>query len=310
VSFIATAVIMGTLAVARTAAQDVDAIAMQFFPEPLAAESREDGIDADDVPRRFVDAETNGSWIFAAYSNGYSGAVRVLERTPTGTRLICDRTLRNMFGKAPAIELLDLDADGTPEILASFDDQYSTSTYWIFAWNGQELHLLSETENRPVTGSYSDITNPTFVDTDGDGTLEIIDHKVAYEGDDEGGRTVEALYTVHAIRDGLLTPGYPAIFFEGFTRGKGKPVPVETDVTAKEMGTYRLRMVNGDNAKNASTSGKVWINGAVVLTTSDFKRSERIVTRPISLTPGSNTLAVQLNGEPGSHVWILLERLP
>jgi hypothetical protein len=310
VRYFATAFMVMTLACATTDAQEGNVIAKQFFPEKLAAESHDDEVSGGYVPRQLVHSVASGNWIFAAYSNGYSGAVRVLDRSATDAKLVADSTVANMSGKAPGVELLDLDADGTPEILASFADQYGTRSYWIYAWNGETLKLLSETENSSVTGIDSNITDPTFLDTDGDGTLEIIDFKVAESRDQEGERTVEQLFTAYSIRDGNLTPGRPIKLFCGFSRGKGKPARVETDITVESMGTYQLRLVNGDNATTAATGGTVWINDAAVLVPADFKRSARIVTRPISLTSGTNVLAVQLNSGPGSHVWILIEPMP
>jgi hypothetical protein len=75
-------------------------------------------------------------------------------------------------------------------------------------------------------------------------------------------------------------------------------------------GDFHLRLVNGTDAASAATSGNVWINNTSVLSPNDFKRSDRIVLRRISLTPGANTLGVQLNGAPGSIVWILIEPSP
>jgi hypothetical protein len=195
-------------------------------------------------------------------------------------------------------------------VLASFADQYGTETYWIYSWNGQTLHLLSETENDSVTGIDSDITNPTFLDTDGDGTLEVIGQKATDEQDDEGELSGDAIFTVYTLRDGRLTPSAPASFFKGFARGKGKPSREEYAFAVEGMGAYRVTMINGDDASTAVTSATASMNGAAVLTPNDFKRSLRTVARTVTLGSGSNTLAVQLQGEPRSHIWILVAPLP
>jgi hypothetical protein len=306
VTLLGALLIAGTLA-ATVESDDAATISRQLFPEALAAESRDDETTGGYAPRQLVDATTDQSWIFAAYSNGYSGSVRVIERTESGPRVVGDSTLANMAGTAPGVELRDLDADGTPEVLASFADQYGARTFWIYAWDGQALQLLSETANNAVTGVESNITEPLFLDTDGDGKIEIIDHKIIETRDDDGERSTESLYTVYVMSDGRLSPSTPALVVSQFNRGTGTPRRVETTFAVEHAGAFTLRLVNGTDAASAATSGNVWINNTSVLSPNDFKRSDRIVVRRISLTPGANTLSVQLNGAPGSSVWVLIE---
>lgn len=296
------------VATAARVDQDAEGMARQFFPEPLAAESRAEE-SAGYEPRRFVGATNMGDrWIAAAYSNGYSGSISVIDRTADSPRVIANSTLPTIAGTAPDVELADLDADGAPEILASFADQYGTRTYWIFGWNGETLKLLSTTEGDSVTGVYSDITNPAFVDIDGDGTIEIIDCKYTEERDENGDRSVQLLFTVYSIRNGTMSASAsPVTYFGRFGRSKGKPAASEEQVFVERPGIYRLRFVNGDDVASASGSGSVSINHAVVVGPSDFRQGRRTLTKSVSLVAGMNTLSVLLNGQAGATVYILLE---
>lgn len=300
----AAAALVAALAASSTSADRT--IAAQFFPESLAADARKEELQGY-VPRQFVATTTHGRWIFAAYSDGYSGVVRVIERTSPRPRLAAESTFPDMAGTAPGIQMLDLDANGSPEVLASFADQYGTDTFWIFAWNGGVLQLLNPVARDAASDTESSITDATFVDVDADGTLEVIDQKAIRHWDSDGEATDEALYTIYSLRDSRLSPSSSATLFRGFRRGTGKPMRDETTITVAEAGRYRLRVVSGDGTKGASSSANVWINDAAVLSPSDFKRSDKAITRGVNLAAGTHTLAVQMNGKPESHVWVLLE---
>jgi hypothetical protein len=82
------------------AADDADAIAQQYFPEQLIANSQLDQERGGYVPRRLQAVTTRDAWIFAAYSDGYSGVVRVVERNANGTRLVAESNSGNMAGSA------------------------------------------------------------------------------------------------------------------------------------------------------------------------------------------------------------------
>lgn len=108
-------------------AQALEDIVDQFFPETLIRESLEEFEQGGADPFKafdFVAADLAGAgrtdFIVAAYTNGISAAIRVLQRQGSGFVLADEPNLPTLTGGFPEVKLLDLDRDKRPEIIASF----------------------------------------------------------------------------------------------------------------------------------------------------------------------------------------------
>ena len=81
------------------------------------------------------------------------------------------------------------------------------------------------------------------------------------------------------------------------TRGTGAPVTVsESFSVANPNAVYMLRATN-----NQVSSANVWLNGASILTPSDFNRNVSRIDRAIQLRQ-QNTIAVELRSQPGASL--------
>jgi YD repeat-containing protein len=90
---------------------------------------------------------------------------------------------------------------------------------------------------------------------------------------------------------------------EQFVRGAGAPQRItRTFALPPQAGSQcTLTVQNGDSSKTRVTSATLQLNGAVVVSPADFKRTVTRIDKPVSLQP-QNTLIVELNGKPGSFI--------
>ena len=146
-----TLVLLGsTPAVVRGPLNQTDEdIVNQFFPEFLIEESEEDFANGGPAPFRtsaFAVADLDGTgteFIVAAYTNGFSAAIRVLRRQGTSALLVDEPALPLLAGKFPSVTLLDLNHDGRPpEVITSFSSGRGTGADWVFRWNGSALVFI------------------------------------------------------------------------------------------------------------------------------------------------------------------------
>jgi hypothetical protein len=88
---------------------------------------------------------------------------------------------------------------------------------------------------------------------------------------------------------------------------KTEPGPqVFTDTfTSPAAGRYALWVNNGDEAGRVS-AGTIAVNGVVVASEADFRRPAEQFWKPVGLLAGRNTLTVQLKGDPGGYVTIVI----
>src|SRR5206468_853039 len=70
------------------------------------------------------------NFIIAAYTNGFSGIVRLLQRGASGVVLIDQPNVPLIIGIYPTVELLDLDGDGIPEAIVSFSSAKGATANW------------------------------------------------------------------------------------------------------------------------------------------------------------------------------------
>jgi len=75
-----------------------------------------------------------------------------------------------------------------------------------------------------------------------------------------------------------------------------------------DAGAYFVYVRNGDNEATRVSSATVAINGTTILGSQDFTENTAGFRRPIPLTQGSNTIDVEILGDPGSFLTIAVGR--
>ena len=161
-------------------AQTHEEIVEQFFPQRLIDESVQDSQKGGPEPFKtsnFVVADLNGdgsTFIIAAYSNGFSGVIRVLRKNNGTFSLVDEPNLQALSGDFPEVELLDLDNDGCSEVIVSFSSARGTTANWVFKWDGTKLDLIGPTRVSSFGVVFTKLSDASFIDIDGDGIREIV----------------------------------------------------------------------------------------------------------------------------------------
>lgn len=278
-----------------------DTLAMQFYPSVLddiyTANHDPDGAIPRYVSTLRLDLAHTGSTDFmaAAYSNGKAARLKVI-LTTGAPHVVAEAQDATMGGAGrPALEAVDVDNDGIPEIAVHF--RHET---WLYKFKNNALILFGPSQQGTVCVT-TNLGDAYFADLDGDGILEILE---------VAGGASDLTYIVHKLdQKGVFQrTSMGAAFFSQFERGDGDPATDEQIFAAVPGANYVLRIVNGDqNKASAVTSGDVRLNGALVAGPNDFKRTPRTLAIPVKLL-ASNTLDVTLRSEPGTVITITVTR--
>jgi len=238
--------------------------------------------------------------LVAAYTNSVVGAIRVLNRSG---QVIAAPDVSGMRGFHASVQALDLDGDGTPEIIAEFTTGHSPDNpdTWVFRWTGNSLQLISPT---CAAGglTLTCLGHVSALDVDGSGHYALLD----WPGLQLNNGSVSAVgdWTLYTLSNGAFHQSPQAFFFaREFKRGSGKPFASTRRISATP-GATTLRVINGSGAA-ASTSGQVTLDGKDLLGPADFKRNQHVYDVPVTLT-ADNTLSVRLDGKPGSKITVLI----
>ena len=177
-------------------------IAMRFFPAALTQDPAGTVPVAErHVVAQVVDLDQNGGkFIVAVYCNGRSGgAVSVLAPAGDGA-VIATAMPDGMVCRSPELQLLDLDRDGKPEIIATMPQTRGLPPSWAFKWTGSDLVLLGS------DGSDSTFVDPTFLLIDQDGTIGVLDRRTArvYDNDGDPEARVSDQYRLLNVADGAV----------------------------------------------------------------------------------------------------------
>jgi hypothetical protein len=250
-----------------------------------------------------VDLNRNGQpLLVAVYTNLGGGAIRVLDRAG---QVLNAPALQGMRGFHASVQALDLDGDGTPEIIAEFTTGHSPDNpdTWVFRWTGNALQLISPT---CAVGELvlTCLGHVSPLDIDGSGRLALLD----WPGLEmhNGITGIVGDWTLYTLTDGAFRETAQTFqFAQEFRRGSGKPFTSARKISVA-AGAYTLRVINGTGA-TVSTSGQVALNGKELLGPADFKRNQHVYDVPVTLT-SENNLTVRLDGKPGSRITVLIQR--
>jgi hypothetical protein len=250
-----------------------------------------------------VDLNRNGQpLLIAVYTNSVAGGIRILNRAG---QVLADPDLTGMRGFRASVEALDLDGDGTPEIIAEFSTGHSPDNpdTWVFRWTGSDLRLISPTcAVRALT--LTCLGHVTPLDVDGSGRLSLLEWPGLTMTN--GVTATVGNWTLYTLKGGTFQETTQAfVFAREFKRGDGKPFTSARKFSASS-GAATLRVINGTGAA-ASASGHVALNGKDLLGPADFKRNQHVYDVPVILTT-ENQLTVRLDGNPGSKITVLVQK--
>ena len=289
--------------------QELEQIVEQFFPQRLidASEARfQRGGPAPFRARAFELADLDGTgtanYIVAAYTNGFSAAVRVLQLQNNGATLVFEPNLRLLDGIFPAVELVDIENDGRPEVATHFSSARGTATDWVFRWTGTELTLIGPTSVDERGEVFTDLFESSFFDVDGDGTLEIV------QSPPDGPVEITQVYSFDGQKFSLTNS---LVFFETFFRFTKAPVVDTSKFEVQNPGAgFVLTVINGNReGSNRVSSGTIKLNGVVVMEPNDLNQQVRKVVRQVTVL-AENVLEAELAGRPSGQVLITVEPPP
>jgi hypothetical protein len=273
-------------------------LATRFYPAALDADFRANN--APDRPilrdmtllRVDLDHSGNADYLAVAYSNGLASSLRILKGSgaANGT-LIAESPDVTMGGNGkPVLEAVDIDDDGTPELVVQF-----TRATWIYKYSNGQLALFGPTREGAV-GPTSDLGYVGFVDVDGDGRLDIVE-----AGTREKPETT--LYRVAA--DGSCRRAGRAAFVDRFTTAEESHAVTTRTFTAKP-GRYLLRIVNGAPRRERLVGrAEVRLNGVEVAHVQAALPGTRTLLIPIELRQ-LNVMDIDLGGDPDSELSITI----
>ena len=285
----------------------------QFFPDFLIEESEEDFAKGGPAPFRtsaFAVADLGGTGtdlIVAAYTNGFSAAIRVLRREGTAAVLVDEPALPLLGGIFPSVTFRDLNNDGRLEVMTSFSSARGTGADWVFRWNGSALVFLGPSSVDPNGDESTLLGGADFIDLDADGILEIVNPpQLGPVAADEDAPDVE-LFDIFGFDGNRYTFSRSVNYFSTFVRNEGKPVVIERtfDVASTEV-PYLLEIINGTGGPGTRVSSAVIrLNGEVVIDPRRFNQRVAEITEKVNLL-SSNSLTVELRSAPGSQLSVIV----
>lgn len=285
------------------AAQIVD----QLYPQKLADFMSKNNLGSKDECFQVYDRLSDGTpkTIMAGYANGFQSQIDVIQRQSSGNyEVVYQPSGLAMNSTGCSVELHDVDGDGVLEVWYGFGDLHGREGNWVFKWDGTQLINLTPTSQNSRIGTWTNISQGFLMDTYHDGTQEILSTEASPNTPDLPDRLYR-LSNGQYVLDSTLVTAFP------FTRSIGKPQPQlwPFSVGAKSTGPYLLKITNGDRGgANRVTSAHILVNGTQVFGPSDFNQQVEFLSVPLTnVQPGDNTLSVQLEGAPGSHLIVLIQ---
>lgn len=273
-------------------------IAEAFFPEQLRELSNQEFLAGGVPPSEFLSCASGDldqigmdAYIVAAYTNGFEGKVLVLKKQGEHY-VVADEPVVPLFaGINPRVQMMQLDKDQGLEVVVSVSSARGPKADWIWDWNSKELSVIGPRNIDDNGHVYTVLSEADFTDLDGDGVKEIIQPP---SWDTREG------YMVYGLEGNILSE---AMWYGRFVRSSGAPSRVERTFTvADPQGVYVITITNGENKKTKNvSSGTVTLNGTVLLKPKDFSKNLSRFSIPVTLKE-NNTIAVELNGAPGSQL--------
>jgi hypothetical protein len=273
------------LTAAAAFAADADIVAAAY-PQRLITDYFANYQQAGESPVRFSHfAPLGADLIVAAYTNGFSGAIRVLRRDGT----VVNEPSLHITGIVPTVETVNLDGAGSDEVIVSFSSARGRETNWVFRWTGSALQQIA-----PL------LVDAGWKDLDGDGKLEIYEPSGEYGHFDSAPEAPDL--NVFHLSNGGYVPSPKVVFSRTFQRSTAAP-QTAVEPFSVAAGVYTLRVTNN------RSSGSISVNGVAILTPKTLHPAITTATMTVTLN-AINVLAVELTGQPGSSVKVVIETIP
>lgn len=297
-----------------TVAQDYSSIVQSFYPQQLLDEATNDNAQGGPPLLKVFDyatADLNGmgqnNFIIAAYGNGFSGVVRLLQLTPNGAILVDQPNVPLMNGIYPAVTMSDLDGDGIPEAIVAFSSAKGASADWIFKWTPPTLSLIGPVSYDPDGNATTLLRDADFIDLNGDGHLVAVSAPQTSPpapGDVATSANMPTLYGITGSSAGLVEQ---LAFYGSFVRATGQPTPVTSTFAETQTNVpYLMTILNGGvPGATRVSSAVITLNGTMVAGPSQFSQQVSKITIPVTLL-SQNMLSVELMSAPSSQIIILI----
>jgi hypothetical protein len=248
----------------------------------------------------YATISADSEYIVAAYSNGHTGAVVLLQKSGA-TYLAKQEISHPISGSSPVVTAKDLDHDGISEAIIRFDAGKGASVTWICRVSTGQLTVISP---RNKFGG-SELLFPDIVDFSGDGRMDIIEDHIFGSRSDPTIR-----HDRYVLQNGTYAAAAPLDFYRIFYRSKGSPgtETVTFAIPKSDLSKpYRLTVLNGGSSGKELrvASGTITLNGIVVSPSSDFSESRATWSVPVVLQE-QNTLSVKVAGQPAGRVGIAI----
>jgi len=305
----------GTGLAQEPASLTTEEIVEQFFPQRLIDDSEKRVKRGGPSPFRtstfrLADLDGIGSqnYIVAAYTNGFSAAVRVLKLENGTATLVTEPNLRLLGGIYPALELVDIESDGRPEVVAFFSGSGRTND-WVFKWTGTELRLIGPASIDEYGDVYTVLVNSGFIDVEGDGVLEIITPPTHRPFPPALRDTIKIdTYKIYSFDGQTYQLTKSLNYFDTFSRRTETPVVSTRGFDVQDQGDdFIFTVINGKpDGKDRVNSAVIRLNGVLIVGPSDLNEEVGQIVRKVSVLQ-DNVVEVELKGEPEGQVTITVE---
>ena len=248
-----------------------------------------------------LDSTGTADFLVAAYTNGFSGIVRVLRKQNGSATIAAEPVLPLMGGIYPSVSLVDLDNDLRPEVVVNLTSATGSSADWIFKWTGSGLNLFGPSQVQSDGNISTLLGDAALVDLDGDGVPEILNPPE---------RTFDSDPTIvyHLSGGSYLLNSTRVYFLQTYIRRTGTPVTdTDTFTVPDTTVSYVMIITNGDSSgSNRASSVTVTLNGNSVGGTNQFNQQVLTLRIPITITSLDNVLSVRFAGVPQSQISIAI----
>jgi len=235
----------------------------------------------------------NGDFVVAVYG-GDHGIVRVLRPSATGTVGAAEADYPAMGGTFPRLRLVDLNGDGSPEIVASYATAAGSEETWILRWATNQLSLAGPAT---VAGRqavvHSGLAMVDFFELDGDGIPEIVEFD--RNGDQILKRQADGTYT---------RTGEQVVYVNRYERHTTEPELFTGVFQALAGQTLKVKMVFAPGSP-APPQGDLYINGQLVFDHPVFMKGCWAVEASVT-AEDVNEVESMLDGPVGAAVNVVV----
>jgi hypothetical protein len=281
----------------------VQAIVDTFYPERLTP----------DVPSakqscyavHAVTSQGEPSRIIAGYSDGYLGALRVLDQNAGSYQLGFDSPSEPALrGSSCRITLVDINSDGTQDVFLEFHSGQGSEA-WLYRWQGTAPNNVTPTHVR-ANRMWSSLASALLLDTRHDGTLQVLSRGDSQP--DEGETRISDASTLYKLGTNAYELNRPVLFARQFLTSLAPVLNKSLFYLVQgSNGPYRMRVINGNRlGQNRTTGGTITLNGSILVAPTQLHEQIEFLelALPTSL-PDESVVQVQLQGSSAEIVIVI-----